>query len=67
MHVTNTTYYLAVDTSGHMYDDFIRLLFLHTNREASALVNELPILAKSSDMRISIPVARALCVLAVIR
>jgi hypothetical protein len=33
---------LAVDTSGHIYDDFLRLLFLHAHREASALANELP-------------------------
>ena len=69
---------LAVDTSGRLYDDFIRLLFLHAHREASALANELPeeseqlrflraaclanlkgsvglILAKTSVMRISIP------------
>jgi hypothetical protein len=32
---------LPVDTSGHPYDDFIRLLFLHAHREASALANEL--------------------------
>ncbi len=25
-----------------MYDDFSRLLFLHANREASALANEIP-------------------------
>jgi hypothetical protein len=33
---------LAVDTTGRMHDEFIRLLFLHTHREASALANELP-------------------------
>jgi hypothetical protein len=33
---------LTVDTSDLMYDDFLRLLFLHDHREASALVNELP-------------------------
>ncbi len=32
---------VTVDTSGRVYDDFKRLLFLHTHREASALVNEL--------------------------
>jgi len=32
---------LAVDTSGRIYDDFLRLLFLHAHREASALANEL--------------------------
>ena len=33
---------LVVDTPGRLYDDFIRLLFLHAHREASALTNELP-------------------------
>ena len=33
---------LAVDTTGRMYDEFIRLLFLHTHRETSPLANELP-------------------------
>jgi hypothetical protein len=33
---------LVVDTTGRMYDEFIRLLFLHAHREASALANELP-------------------------
>ena len=28
---------LAVDTTGHLYDEFIRLLFLHAHREASVL------------------------------
>ena len=37
---------LAVDTTGRMYDEFIRLLFLHAHREASTLANELP---KESD------------------
>ncbi len=32
---------VAVDTSGRVYDDFNRLLFLHAHREASALANEL--------------------------
>jgi hypothetical protein len=32
----------AVDTTGRLYDDFSRLLFLHTHRETSALVNEIP-------------------------
>ena len=31
-----------MDTTGHMYDEFIRLLFLHAHREASGLTNELP-------------------------
>ena len=69
---------VSVDTSGRVYDDFSRLLFLHTHREASTLTNEIPeesekfrflrvtcyanikgsvglILAKTSAMRISIP------------
>jgi hypothetical protein len=33
---------VAVDTSGRIYDDFLRLLFLHAHREASDLVNEIP-------------------------
>ncbi len=33
---------VAVDTSDHIYDDFLRLLFLHAHREASALPNEIP-------------------------
>jgi len=68
---------VAVDTSDRD-DDFLRLLFLQTHREASALANDMPevsghfrflraaclanikgsvglILAKASDMRISIP------------
>ncbi len=68
----------AVDTTGRLYDDFSRLLFVHTHRESSTLSNEIPeesgqfrflrtacyanikgsvglILAKASDMRISIP------------
>jgi hypothetical protein len=32
----------TVDTSDHLYDDFIRFIFLHTHRGVSALVNELP-------------------------
>jgi hypothetical protein len=33
---------VAVDTSDRVYNDFSRLLFLHTHREASALANEIP-------------------------
>ncbi len=33
---------VAVDTSGRIYDDFLRLLFLHAHREASALTNDIP-------------------------
>ncbi len=31
---------LAVDTTGRLYEEFIRLLFLHTHREVSVLANE---------------------------
>ncbi len=33
---------LAVDTSGRVYDDFNRPIFLNAHREASALANEIP-------------------------
>ena len=33
---------VAVDTSGRIYDDFLRLLFLHAHREASDLPNDIP-------------------------
>ena len=33
---------VAVDTAGRIYDDFLRLLFLHAHREASALPNDIP-------------------------
>jgi hypothetical protein len=33
---------VEVDTSGRIYDDFLRLLFLHAHREASALTNDIP-------------------------
>ena len=32
-----------MDTTGRLYKDFIRVLFLHAHREASALANELPV------------------------
>jgi hypothetical protein len=32
----------AVDTSDRIYDDFLRLVFLHAHREASDLVDEVP-------------------------
>jgi hypothetical protein len=32
----------VVDTTGRLYDDFSRLLFLHDHREDSALSNEIP-------------------------
>jgi hypothetical protein len=31
-----------MDTSGRLYDDFIRLFFFHTHREVPSLPNELP-------------------------
>jgi hypothetical protein len=37
---------VAVDTTGRIYDDFSRLIFLYTHRETSDLGNELP---KESD------------------
>jgi hypothetical protein len=33
---------VVVDTSGRLYDDFSRLLFLHPHHESSVLTNELP-------------------------
>ena len=33
---------VAVDTSGRIYDDFLRLFFLHAHREASVLGNDIP-------------------------
>ncbi len=33
---------VAVDTTGRLYDDFSRLLFLHTHLEVLALSNEIP-------------------------
>jgi hypothetical protein len=33
---------VPVDTSGRIHDDFSRLLFLHSHREASVLGDELP-------------------------
>jgi hypothetical protein len=33
---------VAVSTSGRVYEDFTRMLFLHTHREASTLTGELP-------------------------
>ncbi len=32
---------LVVNTTGRMYDEFIRLLFLHAHRGSSTLANEL--------------------------
>ena len=40
---------VAVDTSGRIYDDFLRLMFLHAHREASALANDIP--AESGHFR----------------
>jgi hypothetical protein len=36
---------VAVDTSGRIYDDFLRLLFLNDHREASALANDIPLVS----------------------
>jgi hypothetical protein len=33
---------IVVSTSGHVYEDFVRLLFLHVHRETSILAGELP-------------------------
>ncbi len=33
---------ITVNTSGHVYEDLARLLFLHSHREASILAGELP-------------------------
>ena len=33
---------VAVDTSGRLHDDFIRLFFWHAHLEASSLANKLP-------------------------
>ena len=33
---------VPVDTSDRVYNDFLRLLFLHTHRETSALFNDIP-------------------------
>jgi hypothetical protein len=33
---------VAVDTTGRIYEDFSRLLFLHVHREALGLANEIP-------------------------
>jgi hypothetical protein len=39
---------VVVDTSGRIYDDFLRLLFLHAHREASALANDIPFIPACS-------------------
>ena len=33
---------LTTDTTGHLYDDFVTLFFLHPHGETSVLTNELP-------------------------
>ena len=33
---------VVVDTTDRIYEDFSRVLFLHADREASALANEIP-------------------------
>jgi hypothetical protein len=48
---------LTVDTTGHLYDDFIRLLFLHDHREVSDFDNELT--EKSHQFRFLRPVCFA--------
>ena len=42
---------VTVDTSGRIYDDFSRLLFLHPHREGSALTNELRTTEESDQFR----------------
>jgi hypothetical protein len=44
---------VVVNTTGHIYDDFSRLLFLHVNRETSVLANEIP--EKSGQFRLFRP------------
>jgi hypothetical protein len=44
-----------VDTTGRLYDDLSRLLFLHTHREVSALDNDIP---EKSDQ---FPFLRVVC------
>ena len=41
---TDSVIFLSVtaNTSGRIYDDFVRLLFLHVHRETSILAGELP-------------------------
>ena len=33
---------VTVNTSGHVYEDFTRMLFFHVHREVSILTGELP-------------------------
>ncbi len=33
---------VVVNTSGHVYDDFVCLIFLYVHRETSILTGELP-------------------------
>jgi hypothetical protein len=70
---------IAVSTSGRVYEDFARLIFLHSHREVGIVSGELPeeseqfrflrasrlanlkgsvglILAKTSAMRVTIPI-----------
>ena len=42
---------VVVNTSGRVYDDFVRLLVLDAHREASILAGELP--DKSDEFRFS--------------
>ncbi len=39
---SRTDRFVAVDTSGRIYDDFLRLIFLHSHREGSSLANDIP-------------------------
>ncbi len=41
----------VVDTTGRLYDDFSRLLFLYSHREVSTLDNEIP--EESDQFRVS--------------
>ena len=41
--VLNKTPRMKINTSGLVYEDFARLLFLYAHREASILTRELPV------------------------
>jgi hypothetical protein len=41
--VLNKTARMKISTSGRVYEDFTRLLFLYAHREASILAGELPV------------------------
>ena len=42
---------VAVDTSGRIYDDFLRLLFLDSHREVSTVVNDIRLGEGAADFR----------------